>query len=113
MNAVAQTEEPKYKYPSQNPAKQREYYLRFYAKQSQTGQTVCPICLGHYTYFNKSHHNKGLHHQRAVTLAQRIKDMKAELEGKSKYKTLDTIMSPADLDNLPPPTPSCCSVSSI
>lgn len=95
-----------------DPEKQRAYYERFYAKKSQLGQIVCPICLGHYTYFNKSHHNKGIHHQRAVSLAQRIKDMKAAAEGKAKYQTLDTILSFEELQNLPCSTPSCVSIAS-
>jgi hypothetical protein len=95
-----------------DPAKQRAYYERFYAKKSQLGQIVCPICLGHYTYFNKSHHVKGIHHLRAVSLAQRIKDMKAAAEGKAKYQTLDTILSFEDLQNLPISTPSCLSIAS-
>jgi hypothetical protein len=95
-----------------DPEKQRAYYERFYERCKEKGQMICPLCLGHYTYFNKSHHNKGLHHQRAVALAQRIKEMKAELEGKSTYKTLDTIITFEDLQNLPPLTPSCQSVAS-
>jgi hypothetical protein len=95
-----------------DPEKQRAYYERFYERCKDKGQMMCPLCLGHYTYFNKSHHNKGLHHQRAVALAQRIKEMKAELEGKSTYKTLDTIITFEDLINLPPLTPSCQSVAS-
>ena len=95
-----------------DPAKQRAYYERFYEQQKAKGQFVCPICLGHYTYFNKSHHNKGLHHQRAVALLQRVKEMKAELEGKSTYKTLDTVLTFEDLQNLPCLTPSCVSVAS-
>jgi hypothetical protein len=106
-----QTAEPeKTKYPSQSPAKQREYYLRFYEKKSQIGQTVCPICLGHYTYFNKSHHNKGLHHQRALALAERIKQMKADAEGKAKYKTLDTLLTFQDIQNLPECLSTCSSI---
>ncbi len=58
------------KYPSQTPEHQHKYYTKFYAKCQEQGTQICPVCFGNYTYFNKSHHNKSAHHQRAVAYQQ-------------------------------------------
>lgn len=112
MNAETQTSKTdRTKPPSRQPEKQREYYERFYEKRSAEGTIVCPICLGHYTYFNKSHHVKGMHHLRAVALHQRVKEMKAEVEGNNKYKTLDTILTFEDMLKLPPTSSASSCIS--
>lgn len=98
MDVSIQTDAPPKKYPSQlDPAKRRQYYSKFYAKKQELGTITCPICFGHYTYFNKYHHNKGVHHQRALDLKRRID------EGKNpkKYLTLDAFLSLEDLEKMP------------
>jgi len=57
-------------YPSKSAEKQREYYIKFYAKTQEAGTQVCPVCFGQYTYFNRSHHNKSAHHKRAAALKE-------------------------------------------
>jgi|APGre2960657404_1045060.scaffolds.fasta_scaffold20583_2 hypothetical protein len=94
-------------YPSQlDPYKRRQYYDRFYAKKQELGSITCPICFGKYTYFNKYHHNKGVHHLRAVEEKNRQKQLTDTI------KTLDKLFSLEELGKLPPTsaTPSCCSV---
>ena len=73
MSAIVATQTNKVPCPSRTPEKQHEYYERFYAKRCEEGQQTCPICFGTYTYFNKSHHNKTAHHQKAVKYHQENK----------------------------------------
>ncbi len=46
----------------------KAYYQTFKTKHADRIKTqeVCEYCGGHYTYFNKSHHNKAMKHMKAV-----------------------------------------------
>jgi hypothetical protein len=89
-------EEPRKLYPSQlDPVKKRQYYETFYAKQKEKGPTMCVICYGTYSYYNKPHHNKGLRHQRAVAEKKRAEDLKSAIQ------KLDKIFTEEDIKALP------------
>jgi hypothetical protein len=48
----------------QKPKYKREYYLKFKEKNSEriTEKHTCEVCLGTYTYYNKSAHIKSKRH---------------------------------------------------
>jgi hypothetical protein len=51
-----------------NMEKKEEYYRNFMEKNKEKLHTsiTCDICYGSYTYFNRSRHNKGSRHMRAL-----------------------------------------------
>lgn len=51
-------------------------YQKFKESHDINEQQTCTICDGHYTYYNKSHHNKSKKHQHALKL---IESMNAKL----------------------------------
>lgn len=58
-----------------NPEKRRHYNKTFQEnnKDKINESQICEICKGHYTYYNKYHHNKSVKHINA--LKQTIKDL--------------------------------------
>jgi len=89
-------EQPRKLPPSRtDPVKLRQYYETFYAKKQAEGPTMCVICYGTYSYYNKGHHDKGQRHQRAVQARK-----KAEELNLAKQK-LDAIFSEEDIKALP------------
>lgn len=45
--------------------KSKEYSKKFYENHKNDNKTICNICYGSYSIFNKSHHFKTQKHKRA------------------------------------------------
>jgi hypothetical protein len=44
----------------------KRYNAKSYEKHKKDGATICSICYGKYSYYNKSHHNTSKRHQNAI-----------------------------------------------
>jgi len=62
---------------------QKTYTKKFMEKNTEDlkKQKICDVCKGKYTYFNKSHHNKSVKHQNALSLVidkdKKIKELES------------------------------------
>ena len=84
--------------------KRREYNHKFYENnKGKDIKRVCEHCLGSYTIFNKSHHNKSKKHARGIVVKEAVKDdEKSNTDDKFKLvelkiKLVDNRVKLADL----------------
>ena len=62
---------------------QKTYTKKFMEKNTEDlkKQKICDVCKGKYTYFNKSHHNKSVKHQNALSFVvdkdKKIKELES------------------------------------
>lgn len=54
----------------------KKYYQNFKEKNGEklNEKSVCEICGGKYSYFNKAHHNKSKKHCMALEIIKRMED---------------------------------------